>query len=132
MPLFFLPFQLMLLVFLLFAFSRVVLRFREGSVGPGPFLFWSGIWTLATVSVIRPDFSTYVANIFGIGRGVDAITYASLITLFYLMYRTNVQIENLKHELTKLARIIALSSINSNIYTKEKHTKRKKQIKETD
>jgi hypothetical protein len=108
MSLSFFPFQVILIIFLLFAFSRVFLRFREGSVGSGAFLFWSGIWLLALVGVIEPGFTTYFANRLGIGRGVDVIIYLSVLLLFYLMYRTNVHLENLRHEITKLTRKIAL------------------------
>ncbi len=101
-----------MLMFLLFAFTRVFLRLREGTISPGMFLFWSGIWILASVGVIEPGFTTWVANRIGIGRGVDAIIYISLLLLFYLMYRTNVFIENLRHEITELTRKIALEQKN--------------------
>src|SRR4030042_2319643 len=116
MELSFLPFQFILFSFLLFAFSRVVLRFREGTISVGIFLFWSAIWLLATVGILEPQFTTFVANKLGIGRGADAIIYLSLLLLYYLVYRTNVQIENIREEITKLARMIALS--------KEKNTKK--------
>lgn len=121
MPLVFVPIQIILIIFLLFAFTRVVLRFREGNVGPGAMLFWLGIWTLASVGVLRPDFTTWIANKIGVGRGADAIIYTSLLLLFYLIYRTNVQIENVRHEITKLSRIIALNQLN-NKKKKSKHT----------
>lgn len=109
----FLPFQIILILFLLFAFSRVILRFREGSVGPGAFLFWSGIWILALMGVIEPGFTTFVAEKVGVGRGVDAVLYFSILLLFYLIYRTNIHLENTRHEITELARRIALSNRNS-------------------
>ena len=102
------PIQLVAIVFLIFAFSRVWLRAREGSVSWGMFLFWTLVWMLVLVAVIRPDLTTQLAKRLGIGRGVDVALYISIVLLFYLNFRSNVMIENLRHEITRLTRIIAL------------------------
>ncbi len=103
------PLQLIAIAFLIFAFSRVWLRAREGSIGRGMFLFWILVWMLVLVAVIRPELTTQLAKKLGIGRGVDVALYISIVTLFYLNFRSNVMIENLRHEITRLTRIIALS-----------------------
>lgn len=104
-----LPLQLLALIFLIFAFSRVWLRTREGSIGWGMFFFWTLIWVLAILAIVRPELTTQVANRLGIGRGADAVLYISIVLLFYLNFRTNVMLENLRHDITKLTRTIALS-----------------------
>lgn len=104
------PLQLLALLFLVFAFSRVWLRAREGSIGWGMFVFWTLIWLLAIVAVIRPDLTQEIANELGIGRGVDAAIYISIVLLFYLNFRSNVSIENLRHEITRLTREIAIKN----------------------
>lgn len=110
MSFFTLPLQVSASLFLLFAFSRVWLRVREGSISWGMFLFWTIIWLLALMAVIRPELTTQIANRLGVGRGVDAALYTSVVLLFYLNFRSNVLIENLRHEITKLTREIALSN----------------------
>lgn len=105
---YFLPIQILVLLFLLFAFTRVILRYRDGTIPFGMFLFWAGIWVLASFSVLRPDFTTFIAQKAGIGRGVDAVIYASLVVIFYLIFRLMVSIENLRHQITRLIREIAL------------------------
>lgn len=104
------PLQILVVIFLLFAFSRVWLRTREGTLGTGMFLFWTIIWILAIFAIINPNITTEFANKIGVGRGVDAAIYVSLLLLFYLVFRSNVQIENLRHDITKLTRVIALKS----------------------
>jgi hypothetical protein len=104
------PIQLILLLFLVFAFSRVYLRFREGALHLGTFVFWSVIWLLAIVGVLFPEFTTYLANKVGIGRGADAVIYISLALLFYLVYRTNVHLENIRQNITDLVKKLALES----------------------
>lgn len=108
MNLMLLPVQLILAFFLFFAVSRAYLRFKEGTIKFGAFLFWIGLWLLALFSIFYPDFTTYWAQLLGIGRGVDAILYISIALLFYLIFRTNVMIENLREEISRLTREIAL------------------------
>lgn len=104
----FLPIQIIFSLFLLFAVSRVFLRAREGNITLGSFIFWVGLWILAGFSIVKPEFTTFLAKKVGIGRGTDAVIYLSLVLLFYLIFRTNVMIEDLKHEISKLTTLIAL------------------------
>ena len=107
----FVPIQVIFLIFLIFAASRVFLRAKEGNLSFGSFLFWTAVWILATFSVIKPEFTSYLAKQIGIGRGTDVVIYASIILLFYLIFRTNIMIEDLKTEITKLTTQIAIKEI---------------------
>ncbi len=96
--------QVVLSVFLLFALSRVILRLKDGQLRLGEFLFWFGLFVLALIGVIEPAFTTYVAHLIGIGRGADVVIYGSIALLFYLIFRTNIMLENLRSEITDLVR----------------------------
>lgn len=96
--------QIILSIFLLFAISRVVLRLKDGQLHLGEFLFWFSLFILALVGVIQPSFTSYVAKLIGIGRGADVVMYGSIALLFYMIFRTNILIENLKHEITEVIR----------------------------
>ena len=74
--------------------------------------------------MLYPNFTTWLANKIGIGRGADAVIYLSLAIIFYLVYRTNVFVENIRQEITELSRKIALEM-------EENEKKRKKQMEET-
>lgn len=104
----FLPIQIFLIFFLVFAISRVFLRFKDGGISFAGLLFWLALWLLAITSIIKPDFTTFLAKKIGIGRGADVVLYISIVTLFYLIFRTNVMLENIRQEITKLTREIAL------------------------
>lgn len=104
----FLPMQIILMSLLAFAISRVLLRMREGSLTTGAFLFWIGIFVLAGFSVWDPSFTTFIAKKIGIQRGTDVIIYLSMVLLFYLIFRTNILIENIRNEITRLTREITL------------------------
>lgn len=104
----FLPVQIVFGVFLLFAVSRVLLRLKDGSLALNNFLFWTSIFTVALIGVVKPELTTFVAQKLGINRGSDVVVYASILLLFYLIFRTNILVENLRHDLTELVRKLAL------------------------
>lgn len=106
----FLPVQIVFALFLLFAVTRVLLRLKDGALSLNGFIFWAGIWILAIIGVIKPELTTWVANKLGITRGSDVVVYASIIVIFYLVFRTNVLLENLRHDLTRLVRDLALKN----------------------
>ena len=102
------PIQIVLLIFTLFAISRVYLRTKEKLLTPKTSIFWFLIWLAAATGIILPTTTSNLAQIFGVGRGVDVIVYLSLILLFYLVFRIYVMIEDLRHEITFIVRQVAL------------------------
>lgn len=102
------PIQILLIIFLLFAISRVILRLKDGNLTLGEFLFWFGLFAFALIGVLEPTFTSYVAQVLGIGRGADVVVYASIALLFYLIFRANIHLEETRHEITKLVSLIAL------------------------
>lgn len=102
-------FQTILIIFLTFALSRVVLRFKGGQLGPGEAFFWGLVFTAAALSLLFPRELSSLANSLGVTRGVDLVLYISIVVLFYLVFRIYVLLENLRHEITELVRKVALS-----------------------
>ncbi len=100
--------QIVLLIFILFALSRVMLRLRENVLSPQTAFFWMLIWIAALIGILMPVTTSKIAEFFGVGRGVDVIIYISLALLFYLVFRIYVMIEDLRHEITEIVRYIAL------------------------
>lgn len=103
--------QIILLVFLLFALSRVVLRFRDRHIRNSEFVFWSLLFASAIAGVLLPNETTNFARFLGIGRGVDLIVYASIATLFYLVFRIYVMMEDIRHDITELVRQVAFKRL---------------------
>lgn len=78
-----------------------VIRFREA-------LGWSVVWIIASVVVLLPNVTTRIALVFGVGRGVDLVLYASVAALFLLVFKLFIQHEKLERKLTDLVRRDAL------------------------
>jgi hypothetical protein len=103
--------QFLLITFLLFALSRVILRFKGGNLSLFGLLFWSLLFGSATVIVLFPILTSDIANKLGVGRGVDVVVYASIAVLFYLVFRLYIYLQDLKQEITELVKKIALRDI---------------------
>lgn len=58
--------------------------------------------------LINPNLMSKIADILGVGRGVDAIVYTTLAILLYLVYKLFERTERLEREITKLVREIAI------------------------
>lgn len=95
-------------IFVVFAVSRVFLRFREGNISLNEFIFWLFIWGAIEIVVWIPKVLDKIAQQIGIGRGIDAVVYAAIVILLYLVYRVYVKAEFIEHEITSLVRRLAL------------------------
>ena len=91
-------------IFVLFAWSRVYLRYRDDSVSLLGLILWSVIWLGMMIVLFIPETTELFAKKLGIGRGVDAFLYGSIVILFYLVYRLYVKIESLDREITQVVR----------------------------
>ena len=95
-------------VFALFALSRVLLQLKRRSMTLNEGLFWMFVWISVIVFLIFPEFFGYVADILGVGRGVDALMYISIVVLFYLIYRLYAKVDTLERQITYIVREIAI------------------------
>jgi small membrane protein len=100
--------QIVLIIFLFFAASRVYLQWRAGNLKIVSFIFWVTIFCGAILGILQPDLTTRVAKMVGIGRGADVVIYFSVAILFYLLFRIYIYIENLRHEISDLVSQLAL------------------------
>ncbi len=106
-----LPIQLGLLLFIVFAATRAIARFRGGSLHLGSLAFWLCVWAAATLAVFFPNETTSIAQMVGISRGVDVIVYSSIALLFYLVFRAYIYIEDLRTQISTLIRELALRDV---------------------
>ncbi len=100
--------QILIIVSALFALTRAVFQFKKGSLTIAWLLFWIIFWMAAGIVALLPQTTDTLARLVGVGRGADAVIYLSLMTLFYLVFRTYVKIEKTEREITRLVRKLAL------------------------
>jgi len=97
-------FQILFILFALFAVVNVLKKKHEGLLGPKGAIFWLLFWLLAAVAVMLPSGITELANTFGIGRGADFVLYVAMVIIFYLLFRLNVKMESIGRDITKVVR----------------------------
>ena len=89
------------------------IRFKEGKSSLRMLSFWIVLWSLIIVVSIYPDSTTFFANIFGIGRGLDLILILGILGCYYLIFKIYTMIEQVESEITNLVREIALNNENN-------------------
>lgn len=72
-------------------------------------LAFLGAWLAAIALIANPGVSTTIAHTFGIGRGVDFITYFLLIVFLWGHYQHYLRYKRVEHEVTLLVRELAMA-----------------------
>lgn len=103
--------QIFLIVFALFAITRVLRQFKKGGLTLAWLLFWVAFWLVAGVVVALPQTTDLVAQFVGVGRGADLIIYLSLVALFFLIFKLFAKIESVEQEITRLVRKLAIEEV---------------------
>jgi len=100
--------QIIILIFALFALSRVFTNIGYKNLDKLEALFWMLFWIVAIIAALLPEFVVKIANLFGVDRGVDLIIYFSIIVLAYLIFRLYAETSKIQRNITKIVRTIAI------------------------
>jgi len=100
--------KILISIFIMFAASRVYLRYKDGAVGKFGITFWLILWIGVGFFTWWPKLSDKIANSVGVERGIDALIYISIVALFYAVFRIYIKLEFIERELTSLVRNMAI------------------------
>lgn len=103
--------QIVLLLFAVFALTKTFQRFRAREMQLVQLLPWLVFWGGVILVVLRPDTTSRLADMLGVGRGADVIVYLALALMFYLQFRLFAKIEETERQITKLVREDALKGL---------------------
>jgi small membrane protein len=112
------PIQILLLIAIIAADIVAWKRVREGVISAREALLWTCVWLVAAVVVALPNTTTLIANMLGVGRGVDLVVYGAIILLFFLLFKIFVHLDKLESKLTDIVRKDALKDVESNVKRK--------------
>ncbi|MDD5341365.1 MAG: DUF2304 family protein [Patescibacteria group bacterium] len=101
--------KIVLILFIVFVISKVALRYKDKAISLQEFILWTIFWLLVGFVVIFPETTSYVANLLGVGRGVDLVIYVSILILFYLVFRVLTRQDKIEKDVTRIVREIALN-----------------------
>lgn len=102
--------QILIILFILFVVIRLSLRLKRKELKPLSFISWLVLWLIVGVFVIWPETSAYLANLVGIGRGVDLGIYVALLIIFYLLFKIFLKLEKLDRKIVEIVRKIAINN----------------------
>ncbi|TSC56201.1 MAG: hypothetical protein G01um101418_97 [Parcubacteria group bacterium Gr01-1014_18] len=103
-----LGFQLLAFIVILAIVSKIFASYRKREISFRLLLIWIVFWFLALLFIWRPNISSEMAVLLGIGRGTDLVVYFSIIFLFYSLYRIMLRMDRLDRNVTDLVRHIAV------------------------
>ncbi len=101
-------FQLLVVFFAIATLVNIVQLKNKGTLGVKGTFFWILFWVGVSLVVMWPNSVQMIARVFGIGRGSDFVLYISVITLFFLVFRLHIKIENMNRDVTRVVREKAL------------------------
>jgi small membrane protein len=101
--------QFVLGAIVLTALALTAYRYHRRQMKVLDMLFWASLWMVALVAIAFPDMTVFVARLFGIGRGVDAAIYLSIVLVFYLIFRLFMRLGQLDNQITAIVRHLALT-----------------------
>lgn len=101
--------QFVLGALVLAALALTAYRYHRRQMRVLDMLFWASLWTVALVAIVFQDTSAFIAHLLGIGRGVDAVIYLSIVLIFYLIFRLFMRFNQLDNQITTIVRHLALS-----------------------
>ena len=105
-------FQIIFSLFAIAALGLVWRRRADGLLSKHSALWLSIIWLAVLALAWYPNSTQVLADILGIGRGVDLVTYCALAFLFFTIFRLTIKIESLQRDITKVVRRDALEKNN--------------------
>lgn len=100
--------QIVLVVALVIATIVIVLPGRGARGQAIRKLFILGAGLVGVAFVVFPDWSTSVANLLGIGRGVDLILYGAVVIGIGFAITMNLRVHRAERSVTMLARRMAI------------------------
>lgn len=94
--------KIITLIFVSFALSRAMLRFKDKSIKTTELALWIIVWSSVLILVFLPNISDKIASGLGMGRGADTAFFIAIIVIFYLLFRLYVKIDNIDKDMTDL------------------------------
>lgn len=108
-------FQIIILLFIVAVIAKSGKKLVKKEISIWLFAAWLMFWLIVLVVDLVPGIINRLADMVGVGRGVDLVVYISLLVLFYFAFRINIKINKLEKKINETVRQIALSEAKDKI-----------------
>lgn len=100
--------QLIIIVFSIFALSRVINNIKARNTDKIGMLFWVVFWIVIIFAALFPGLIDSVFFFFGIESATEFGLYGMMILLAYMIFRLYAKTEDTERKITKIVRTIAI------------------------
>ena len=84
-------------------------KYGKREVEWGDFLFWEVLLTvLLIISLFPLEIATFIKNILGLGRGLDALFVVAIGMAYLMVFRVYLAVDRAEREITELTRKVAI------------------------
>lgn len=91
--------------------GRALGLYRRGELDRRKFLLWTLLWCAVVIIIALPQTTSFLANVLGVGRGVDLVLYVAVLVLLYGSFQTSRRLDATNRSLTRLVRALALKDL---------------------
>ena len=75
------------------------------------FLLWTAVWLSIIAVAVLPQVTGFLDKLLsGKGRSLDALTYFSIIFIFFAVFKIIAKLEKIEREITEIVRHLALKN----------------------
>ncbi|MBE6493992.1 MAG: DUF2304 family protein [Methanosphaera stadtmanae] len=103
-----LTYQIIVLILSIVAILAATYRFRNNAFSNSNYLLWLITWILIIIIALFPNITSFIANTFGFGRGLDAILVLATILIFYILFKLYNKIEDQRRRINQLVSQLAV------------------------
>jgi len=100
--------QIIITILVIIALSVIIKRKSENKLSLGQAATWFMMWLIVLIVFWYPESTSYLAAALGIGRGADLIIYASILVMFYMLFRMYLRMDKMNAEITKVVRKVGI------------------------
>ena len=104
-------FQIIVLIFAIFAFTRVMMQRKQKNFSLNEYLLWGSIWVGIVVLSFSGPLLQKTAELVGIVSGANLLIYTSITLIFYIVYRLYAKVDQQQQEITSLVTKIAINNV---------------------
>ena len=104
--------QFLAFIIIFYFLFRLFWQKKKNEISRNEFIFWSIFWAVSMLLILFiKKIDQLVANFGFTASGIDVLLYASVIIIFYLIFRLRLRMEKIERNLTKIIREITLNKM---------------------
>ncbi len=112
-------FQVIAIALLGLLVAICVVAMRRGRFSRKECFLWCSLWGLAGAATLWPDMTSRIANLAGIGRGADLVSYCGIVVMLVGFWLVYLHLRRMRLEITVLVRELALLEAERRVLSAE-------------